>query len=212
MRLPLAATASLFAVLALLPACGGGAGQSGTAAAAALCDHAVTEKEALCTAVGVGDTMSVDGFDIRIASAQRWEGSDSLPEIKNSTERAAFAKVDRNAVALELLFTNTKPVKHEVQIGFTLVTPDGERALSGPYNNIRFTEGREGWIQLSDDRAVGPNRTRSAGLVFPVARGEENGALLWIIKQEKRPDPGDPRGRLKTFVVEQAVFDLPAIL
>ncbi|MCB9675493.1 MAG: DUF4352 domain-containing protein [Alphaproteobacteria bacterium] len=186
----------------------GGVGGGGSAAAQALCGHLEKELECPCVSIGAGSAVSIDGLEVKVDKVVEWTGKDSLPEIQNSDERAKMKEVGNHALVLEISITNTEPVKSGVDPVFYLMTGDGDKAFNQPYNSKVYLDGREGWIDFWNDDKLGPNKTRQAVLVFAVPKSGVEGSLLVLRKNEKRPDPMDPRGRMKTFTEELAVLDL----
>lgn len=196
-------------------ACGGAGGPiaslgpSAGPAAVALCEHQAKERDCPCEAVPVGSKAIIDDLEVEVLRVVKWEGSDSLPEIQNLDERNQFKATGKNALVVELAFTNKRPVKHDISLGLNLFTADGERRVAGPYNGQRYIAGKEGFIHLWDNKSLGPGRTAKVAMVYAVPAAEMDGALFWALKTEKRPDPQDPRGRMKTFTNEQVVLELP---
>jgi hypothetical protein len=88
------------------------------------------------------------------------------------------------------------------------MTGDGEKAFNQPYNGKVYRKGKDDWIDFWDDDTLGPSKTRQAVLLFPVKKSAVENSLLVVRKNEKRPDPKDPRGRMKTFTDELFVVDL----
>ena len=187
-------------------ACGGGGG--GSTKAQGLCDFLAEELECPCVAVGAGGSVEIDGLEVQVDKVLEWQGKDSLPEIKNSDERAGMKRTGRNTLALELSFTNTKPVKGGVDSVFYLMNGDGDKVYNQPYNSAVYRQGKDDWIDFWDDDKLGPGKTRKAVLVYPVKKSAVEGSLLVLKKTEKRPNPDDPHGRMKTFTEELYVLDL----
>ncbi|MEZ4318757.1 MAG: hypothetical protein R3F61_14685 [Myxococcota bacterium] len=186
----------------------GGAGGGGSAKAQALCDHLAKELDCPCVAVGAGSPVVIDGLELKVDAVLEWTGKDSLPEIQNSDERAEMKKVGNHTLVLETSITNTEPVKSGVDPVFYLMNGDGDKAFNQPYNSKVYLAGKEGWIDFWNDDDIGPNKTRKAVLVYALPKSAVEGSLLVLRKNEKRPDPMDPRGRMKTFTEELFVLDL----
>lgn len=186
----------------------GGVGGGGSSQAQSLCEFLEKELECPCTAVGAGSSLVIDGLEVQVDQVTEWQGKDSLPEIKNSDERRAMKNVGKNTLALELSFTNTKPVKGGVDSAFYLMNGDGDKVYNQPYNSAVYLEGKDGWIDFWEDDKIGPGKTRQAVLVYPVKKSAVEGSLLVLRKTEKRPNPKDPHGRMKTFTEELYVLDL----
>ncbi len=191
--------------IAMVLACGG-VGGGGSDAAQSLCDHLSQEYESDCTAYGAGSTVTIDGIEVTIDKVTAWEGSSDTKLIQNYDERNRMKKVDHQALALEATFTSTKPVKSNVDFVVYLFDGDGERRFVQPYNTKVYTGDRKGWIDLWNDDKLGPGKSRQIALVYPAASIEGSKAVLRLM--EKRPDPKDPRGRMKTFTNELYVLDL----
>lgn len=189
-------------------ACGGVAG-GGSPGAVALCEHLAVEEEHPCVSHAVGSSVVIDGIEVSVDRVATWTGKSSLPEIGNMTERSRMKKVDNHALVVEVSFTNTKPVKSEVDFVAYLMNGDGEEAFVQPYNARLYMKDKEGWIDLWDDDVLGPGKTRQTALVYAVPASAVEGSYLILRKNEKKPDPKDPRGRMKSFVVELNVLDLP---
>lgn len=186
----------------------GGISSGGSPEASALCEHLAAEVEHPCIAVAVGSTVTIDGIEVTVDKVSVWEGKDSLPEISNFDERNRMKKVGNNTLALEITLKNTKPVKSEVDFVSYVIDGNGETAYNQPYNSKLYNQGKEGWIDFWDDDAIGPNKTRQASLVYAMKKDAVIGTKLILRLNEKRPDPEDPRGRMKNFVNELFVVDL----
>jgi hypothetical protein len=197
--------AGLLVVLGL--ACGG-VGGGGSDAAQALCGHLEKELECPCVPHGAGSTVVIDDIEVRVDAVKTWAGKFELPEIQNFDERARMKKADGQALVLEVTFTNTKPVKSEIDFVTYLLDGNGDEQFVQPYNTKLYSKDKSGWIDLWDDETLGPGKSRQAALVFPAKAGAVEGAKLILRRNEKRPDPKDPRGRMKTFTEELNVLDL----
>lgn len=194
--------------LGFVLACGGVGGSTGSDAAQKLCEHLAKEKEHPCISHAPGSTVTIDDIEVTVDAVRTQKGLATLPQIKNMDERSEMKKAGENALVLEVSFTNTKPVKGDIDFGLYLYTGDGERAFIQPYNSKVVSEGKDGWMDLWDDDMLGPGKTRHAALAYAVPASAVEGTKLVLQRQEKRPDPKDPRGRMKTFVEELYVVDL----
>lgn len=186
----------------------GGLGGGGSSQAQALCDHLAKETEHPCTSFGVGSTVTIDDIEVKVDKVLLWEGKDSLPEIQNMDERARMKKAGKQALVLEVTYTNTQPVKSGIDFVTYLQDGNGDTQYIQPYNTGVYTGDRQGWVDLWNDDDLGPGKSRQAAWVFPAPSGAVEGAKLVLRRNEKRPDPKDPRGRMKTFVEELYVLDL----
>lgn len=183
-------------------------GGGGSERAQALCDHLAKTNETTCETVAVGQVARINDLDIHVDRVASWVGESSLPNIKNSDERRRFESVDNQALVLEVAYTNTAPVKASIGIVSYLTTGDGDEVFNSPYNAAVYREDHPDWLDLWEHPTVGPGKTARTALVFPVATSAVEGSLLVLRRNEKRPDPKDPRGRMKTFVEELLVVDL----
>ncbi|MFT5586168.1 MAG: hypothetical protein ACI9VR_003765 [Cognaticolwellia sp.] len=196
-------------IAALALACGGGglsALSGGSSQAQAMCDYMAVENETECASVAVGSTATVGDFQIQVLSTGLWPGQDSLPAIKNMDERSAMKKVGSNMVAVHLQVTNTAPVKSKADFNVRLIDGGGNRAFAGPYNGGLYREEMGVSTPFGDAYAAG--ESRMAAIVYAVAPEHVAGSLIQLTRTEKMPDPQDPRGRIKSFVVQQFVLDL----
>ena len=103
--------------------------------------------------------------------------------------------------------TNTSPVRAELDFGVSLYPPDGELR----YKSFGITKAAASALGASDsstDRAIGPGRTKTFVWGFAVPKSEQSAALLSFQKTEYKPDPHDPRGRRRTFIVDQLLIEL----
>ncbi|MCA9566213.1 MAG: hypothetical protein KC656_00145 [Myxococcales bacterium] len=191
-------------------ACGGAGGLvgGGSEGAQSLCKHLQQETECPCVSLGAGSRATIDGIEVQVDVVKTWEGLSSLPEITNLDERNLMKKVGNHALVLELTYTNTKPVKSGVDFSAYIMDGDGEGRVVQPYNSKVYSKGKEGWIDLWDDDDIGPNKTRKAAFVYAVPKSAVEGSKLVLRKNVKRPDPKDPRGRMKYFAEELFVLDL----
>lgn len=188
-------------------ACGGLSG-GGSEQAQSLCEHLAKERDCACVAVGAGGAVSIDGLALKVDKVTTWTGKDSLPEIQNLDERARLKAVDRHTLAVEVSITNTQPVKGDISSVFYLMDGDGEKTFNQSYNSKVYLSDKDGWIDFWNDDAIGPGKTRPAVLIFPLPSSAVEGSVLVLQKNEKRPDPDDPAGRMKTFTNELYVLDL----
>lgn len=199
-----------FGALAL--ACGGGglsALSGGSTQAQAMCEYMVVENGTECASIAVGSTATIGDFQVQVLSAENWTGQDSLPAIKNMDERAAVKTAGGNLIAVHLQVTNTAPVKSKADFVARLIDGGGNRAFAGPYNgDIYRTE--KGLATPFGD-AYGPGESRHAAVVYAVGAQDVPGSLIQLFRKEKMPDPQDPRGRIKSFVVQQFVLDLGGV-
>lgn len=199
-------------IAALALACGGGglsALGGGSPQAQAMCDYMVAENGTECASIAVGSTATIGDFQVQVLSAENWTGQDSLPAIKNMDERAAVKKAGGNMVAVHLQFTNTAPVKSKPSFNARFIDGAGEQAFGGPYNADIYRE-QTGMVHPWRE-AYGPGESRQGAMVYAVPAGDAAGSLLYLYATEKKPDPQDPRGRIKSFVVQQFVLDLGGV-
>jgi hypothetical protein len=196
-------------IAALALACGGGglsALGGGSSQAQAMCTYMTAENGTECGSIAVGSTATIGDFQIQVLSTELWTGQDSLPAIKNMDERSAMKKVGSNMVAVQLQVTNTAPVKSKADFNARLIDGGGNRGFAGPYNGGLYRD--EKGLETPFGDAYGPGESRMAAIVYAVAPEDVAGSLIQLTRSEKMPDPQDPRGRIKSFVVQQFVLDL----
>ncbi len=181
---------------------------SGSEQARALCEHLSKELDSPCVSLPAGATANIDDLQVKVDQVKTWTGKSTLPEIKNYDERRSMRAVNNHALALELTFTNPSPVKQSVEISTYIINGNGDEAFIEPYNTQLYSKGKEGWIDFWNDDTIGPGKSRQAAMVFAVAPDAVPGTKLILRKSVKRPDPKDPRGRIRTFVDELVVLDL----
>ncbi|TNE89598.1 MAG: hypothetical protein EP330_10530 [Deltaproteobacteria bacterium] len=206
-------------VTSFLLACGGGGlGSSASQRAQDLCTHLNGEHEGKwnpgvsCQAVGVGTKPVAQGIQVEVISVKKIVGKDSLPEIQNSTERAKFSKVKNNALAIEIEYTNTTPVKSGVEARVGLHTAGGDLVFTSPYNSkTLIAEAGDGYVHLWDDPKLGPSQSKRSIHVIALPAGDEEGSVLQVFGMEERVDEKDPRGRKKDFYTDFYILDLPPI-
>lgn len=201
----------LTATLTVLPllACGGVVVPDVPAVSVApahpLCTHLAAANEAPCTAVPYGETVAFAGLEVRAVSVQRIQAGAAA----SYEERQAMKAAGGTALAVVVEVTNPGPVKATHDFGVSLYTADGELRFGSPGAAEAFAK-QQGLVTAFDFGGVGPGRSKRVAHVFAVPASELDGAQLYFQKVEYKPDPKDPRGRRRNFVVDQAIIDLPA--
>lgn len=211
-RLPIIST-SVFITLSL--ACGGGevtevagglVGPSASAEAQALCAHLEEKHGGPCTPVAVGQTQAIGEFEVRVDSSEPWTGVSTLPQVKNGVERSTIKRKDGSTLAVTWTVSNTSPVKAKAPFGLYMIDGGGNQT-DGLYFNTRLYGETVGMTSVFAED-YGPSQTIQGVTVFPVAAGDLERSLMVLDISERKPDPQDPKGRMKTFITEQVVMDL----
>lgn len=190
--------------LTLSLACGG-LGGGGSSEAQRLCDHLGQELEADCSSFGVGSTVTINDMAVTVTAVRTETGEQ---KVSNDDERSAMKASGGNVLVVEAMVENTTPSRSGLGFGFTAFSGDGLRIFPAAHNARKLSEGREGWMDYWDDDKIGPGKSRPILLAFPVPTTGVEGTKLILQRNEKRPDPMDPRGRMKKFVEELYVVDL----
>lgn len=199
-------------VVALLGlACGGITGGA-SSGAKAMCEH-YEQKHASpyytgCTAVGVGQTVYIDDFEVEVTKVSIYE--ESPPFIGNNSEVPAMKAAEGTMLAVEVRVTNTLPVKRAAEFGRFMWDGDGEGSsnISSPSERYMKKMGHEGWIDYWGDKDVGPNKSRMWAMTFPIHEDNLAGSLMVMSNGAKKVDPNDRRGRKKWYILESHVLDL----
>ncbi|MEZ4316855.1 MAG: hypothetical protein R3F61_05115 [Myxococcota bacterium] len=169
-----------------------------------LCAHLAQANEAPCSPAEANEAVSFAGLEVRIVSAEPVRGSSSA----SYEERQAMKASGGEAIAVVVEVTNPGVVKVEHDFGVSLYTSDGELRFGSPgaagayasHNRLAtaFTFG-----------GLGPGKTKRVAHVFAAPASELGQGTLYFQKVEYKPDPKDPRGRRRNFVVDQALIALP---
>lgn len=184
------------------------AAPTASSGASALCDHLSRELDCPCTAVAVGEPVEVDGFSVKALKAKTWTGKSTLPDIPNLDERNEMSRTENHALAIDLQLTNAMPVRAGVEFVIYLQDGAGESRFTMPYNSGLYAKSKKNLSHLREVGELAPNAKVKAGLVYAVPRAAVRHSLLVLRKNVEKPDPADPRGRLKVFATELAVLDL----
>lgn len=215
MRRVVVRTTGIIAFLAAALACGGGegtdlagdlVGPKASAQAQALCEHLSQEHQAPCVPVAVGETQSIGGFEVQVSGSQRFEGVATLPQVKNGVERNTVKRVDGSMLAVNWTVRNDTPVKAQAPFGIYMIDGGGNQTDAVYFNTRIYADG-VGRSSVFEE-ALGPQQQVEGATVFPVKEPDLQRSLMILEMSERRPDPEDPRGRMKTFVTEQVVLDL----
>lgn len=208
---------SLF-LLACGGAGGGLVGSSASQRAQDLCTHldgANADKYnpgVSCVAMGVGSKPVAEGIQVEVISFRRVEGKDSLPDIQNYDERNKFKKNGNNAVAVEIEYTNTSPVRSGIEARVALQSGGGEQLFTWPYNSKVVMAASEGtYMDLWERPELGPDQKKRSIHVFTLPAGDEPNSVLQVYSMENRVDTTDPRGRKKDFFTSYVILDLPPL-
>jgi hypothetical protein len=198
----LVATTTVFSLLAC-----SGIGPSVRPQTASLCAHLSETNEAPCTAVPVGTPAAFSSFEVTVRSVHGLDGLDVTPA--NYEDRQEWNRAGEDGLYVVLDITNTAPVRAEIDFGVSLYPPDGE--WRGKHFGITQAAAKAlGASDSTSETAIGPGRTKTYVWGFAVPKGEQSEGMLSFQKTEYKPDPRDPRGRRRTFVVDQLIVELDA--
>ena len=170
----------------------------------ALCDHLAATNEAPCTAVSSDRSAPFAGLEVRVVGVEPIRARNA----GSYEERQALNASGGTALAVVVEITNATPVKAGHDFGVSLYTADGELRMqaSGPSGQYAKEKGVAHSWSFGN---LGPRRAKRVAYVYPVPESELADATLSFQKVEYKPDPRDPRGRRRNFVVDQVLIELP---
>lgn len=211
---------ALVPTLLLVLACGGAGDLAGsdvgtatTKAASApvrprtarLCEHLAEKDASPCTPVAMGSSGTLGDFVFTARTVHTLDGIAVRP--MTLEDRGPWKASSQKGLYVVVEIRNGSPVKAGFDFGTALHTSDGEEHLGmlGAMQAVAASTGHNSLLDMGD---FGPDQEKTAVFAYAVPESAHAGAIFEVQTNEDKPDPGDPKGRIKNFVTGRLLLEL----